>query len=115
MFGVSAFAAPSTEIFFHRRNHLGFSKTDNIVINGKHSFVNGLSLSKVPKKKLNPLIDKIVKSKSLSGAGCSAGEYDLKIKVKGKEKKYNGCVGTDAYATLETTVDEIKALARGGK
>ena len=113
--GTSAFGAPSTEIFFHRKNHLGFSKTDNIVIDGKHSFVNGLSLSKVPKKKLNPLIDKIVKTKPVAEMGCAAGEFDLKIKLKGKEKKYNGCVGTDVYVTLETTIDEIKALARGGK
>jgi hypothetical protein len=113
--GSGAFAAPSTEIIFHRKNHLGFERTDNISLDGKYSYINGLSLTKIPAAKLKTAVGKILDFKSVSDSNCSMGEYQLKIKNAGKETKQNGCMSGENYADLVVSVEDLKDLARGAK
>ncbi|MNT44701.1 hypothetical protein D3C72_1812400 [compost metagenome] len=108
-----AFAVDKTEIIFHRKNHLGFEKTDNILFDGKNSWINALSLTNVPAPKVKQMTDKIRAFKAPPKNSCSAGEFELTITTKGKTSKQQGCMGGEAYAELVVTVEDLKNLARG--
>ena len=77
--------------------------------------MNALSLSKVPAGKLSPLIAKITDIKPVKNTDCVSGEFELKIKHKGKVQEFKGCMSGENYEALNSTIFEIKTLARGEK